>query len=80
MNRREPIFNVPPVVAALIGSFVLVHLVRALLPAQEDDWLTAVLAFVPARLTGIAGQLPGGDPAAVIQFVTHIFVHGTSCT
>lgn len=76
MNRREPIFNVPPVVAALIGSFVLVHLVRALLPAQEDDWLTAVLAFVPARLTGIAGQLPGGDPAAVTQFVTHIFVHG----
>ena len=76
MNRREPIFNVPPVVAALIGSFVLVHLVRVLLPVQEDDWLTAVLAFVPARLTGIADQLPGGDTAAVTQFVSHVFVHG----
>lgn len=76
MSDREPIFNVPPVVVALIAAFVAVHLLQSLLPQGEADWLSAVLAFVPARLTGMASSLPGGDAAAFTQFFTHLFVHG----
>ncbi len=71
MSERQPIFNVPGVVVALLGSFVAVHLVRYLLPEEQAAWLTAVLAFIPARLTGMAHELPGGDVASVTQFVTH---------
>ena len=76
MSEREPIFNVPPVVVALLTSFVVVHLVRYLLPEDQADWLTTTLAFIPARLTGMARELPGGEVAGVTQFVTHLFVHG----
>lgn len=76
MSERQPIFNVPGVVVALLVSFIAVHAVRYVLPEEQGAWLTAVLAFIPARLMGMAQELPGGDPAAVTQFVTHIFVHG----
>ncbi|HEU4377598.1 MAG TPA: rhomboid family intramembrane serine protease [Hyphomicrobiaceae bacterium] len=42
----------------------------------DSLWLTTVLAFIPARLGGLASDLPGGDPAIVTSFATHIFVHG----
>ena len=76
MSERQPIFNVPGVVVALLTSFVAVHVARYLLPDEQAAWLTAVLAFIPARLIGMAHELPGGDVASVTQFVTHIFVHG----
>lgn len=76
VSERQPIFNVPGVVVALLGSFVAVHVVCYLLPDEQSAWLTAVFAFIPARLTGMAHELPGGDVASATQFVTHIFVHG----
>ena len=76
MPERQPIFNVPGVVVALLGAFLAVHLVRYSLPEEQSTWLTAALAFVPARLSGMAPELPGGDIAAVTQFATHMFVHG----
>lgn len=78
MSHREPIFNVPGVVLWLLAIFLGVHLVRWLLPDAQDTWLTAVLAFIPARLGGLAPDLdlPGGRVAAVTSFVTHQFVHG----
>jgi membrane associated rhomboid family serine protease len=76
LDHRQPIFNVPGVVLVLLGSFLAVHLVRWALPAEDGAWLTAVLAFIPARETGLADDLPGGDIAAVTSFVTHQFVHG----
>jgi membrane associated rhomboid family serine protease len=76
VSKREPIFNVPGIVVALLGSFVAVHVVRTFMSEAQAAWLTAVLAFIPARLTGMAHELPGGDVAIVTQFVTHIFVHG----
>ncbi len=74
--HREPIFNVPGSVIALIGVFVAVHVFRTLLPVAQDDWFTVAMAFVPARYAGFADQLPGGEIAAVTSFVTHMFVHG----
>jgi membrane associated rhomboid family serine protease len=76
LSHREPIFNVPGVVLALLASFVAVHVLLWALPANDSDWLMQVLAFIPARLGHGAGALPGGDAAAVTSLVTHQFIHG----
>jgi membrane associated rhomboid family serine protease len=76
VQQRQPIFNAPRVVLLLLDIFLVLHLVRILLSEQQDAWLTALLAFIPARLTGLAHELPGGDVAAITQFVTHQFLHG----
>ena len=76
MSHREPIFNVPGVVLGLLAAFFAVHLLRWVIPAEQNAWLTAALAFIPARVGGMAADLPGGRIAAVTSFVTHQFVHG----
>lgn len=76
MDHRQPIFNVPGVVLVLLGSFLAVHLLRWVLPAEDEAWLTAALAFIPARETGLAADLPGGRIAIATSFLTHQFVHG----
>jgi membrane associated rhomboid family serine protease len=69
-------FNVQSSVLALLAAMVAVHLVRMGLSQDWDTWLTLALAFIPARYSGFAGMLPGGDVAAVTSFLTHAFVHG----
>ena len=76
MDHRQPIFNVPGVVLVLLGSFLAVHLLRWVLPTEDGAWLTAALAFIPARETGLADDLPGGRLAIATSFFTHQFVHG----
>jgi membrane associated rhomboid family serine protease len=76
LSHREPIFNVPSVVLALLALFFAVHIVRWTLPTDQDAWLTAALAFIPARCCGFAADLPGGRVAAVTSYVTHLVVHG----
>jgi len=73
---REPIFNVPGSVVALIGLFIAVHVVRQFLPYSDDEWLTVAMAFVPARYTGFAAEIPGGEIAVWSSWVTHMLVHG----
>lgn len=69
-------FNVPLRVAALVGACVLAHVVRGALSPADNAWLTAVLAFIPARLAGLESALPGGEIARFTSFITHLFVHG----
>jgi membrane associated rhomboid family serine protease len=76
VSHREPIFNVPGIVLALLVSFLAVHLARWALPAEQSRWLTELLAFVPARIGGPAADMPGGQSAAAAAFITHQFVHG----
>ena len=76
MDHRQPIFNVPGVVLALLGSFLAVHLLRWALPAEDGAWLTTALAFIPGRESAAGVDLPGGGIAIVTSFVTHQFVHG----
>ncbi len=76
MSERQPIFNVPGVVVAMLGIFFALHLVRYLLPEEQSVWWTLTLAFIPARLSGAGAELPGGEIATFTQFVTHLFVHG----
>ena len=50
-KRREPVFNVPPFLAIVVGLLVLIHAVIAYWPAGRA-WghLVYGLAFVPARI------------------------------
>ena len=69
-------FNIPGVVLGLIAVLIAVQVLRTLIPVDWDDWLTVALAFVPARYSGYANLIPGGDIAAVTSFLTYAFVHG----
>ncbi len=75
-REHEPIFNVPGSVVALIGIFILVHMVRNALPIEQDEWMTVAMAFVPARYAGFADQIAGGQVAMWTSFLTHMLVHG----
>lgn len=71
--RREPVFNIPPVVLAAIAICVGVHLVRVyLLSADQDLDLLIRTAFVPIRYSG-AFDL---DIYAFTSPVTYAFLHG----
>lgn len=50
ISAREPIFDAPFVVVALVGLLVAIHALRLLLPAI-DDAIIDKIAFIPARLT-----------------------------
>ena len=75
---HEPILNIPPVVAAIIGALVLVHAARTLLTPLQDRELLLEFAFIPARYADTLAPIdewPGGWGAAVWTFITHAFLH-----
>jgi membrane associated rhomboid family serine protease len=73
---REPIFNVPTAVVVALVSLGLVHIAMSQLSDIDDEYVVWVLAFIPARYTGLARELPGGELASWTSFLTHQFVHG----
>lgn len=75
MEKREPIFNVPGGVLAMLAILIAVHIWLSLLSPELREWWILTLAFIPARYAGYASQLPGGDTTAVTSFVTHMAVH-----
>ncbi|MGL4396734.1 MAG: rhomboid family intramembrane serine protease [Hyphomicrobium sp.] len=75
MPRRQPIFNAPAIVLALLAAFIAVHVVRSQLSDDNDIWTVLALAFIPARYAGMASALPGGEIAKYTSFVSHAFVH-----
>ena len=76
--KREPLFNVPPVVVAVLAVLVLIHAVRMLLfSEQQDIELLLNFAFIPARYDSsllLDGALPGGA-ADLWTFVTYALIH-----
>ncbi|MCC2110830.1 MAG: rhomboid family intramembrane serine protease [Hyphomicrobiales bacterium] len=76
--RREPIFNLPPMVTLLIAVFVLIHAIRLyFFDIEQDVEFLATFSFIPARF-GIAGALehyPGGMPAALVSTVSYALIH-----
>ncbi len=80
-SARERIFNVPPVLAGLVGSLCFIHLMVAfVLPANENEALLELFAFDPVRyrstLFPVPGEtLPGGFAAGIWTFVTYAFFH-----
>jgi membrane associated rhomboid family serine protease len=75
MGAPEPIFNVPRVVVLAAALMVGVQIVRMLLPDEKSLQLLLALAFIPARYSGAAAELPGGYLTAVTSFVTYMIVH-----
>jgi membrane associated rhomboid family serine protease len=75
VRRRQPIFNAPSSVLALLAGFGLLHALRSLLSADQDAFLVLSLGFVPARY---GNDLPGPALASVTSFVTHMFVHANA--
>jgi membrane associated rhomboid family serine protease len=73
---REPILNVPAAVVAALAVLMIVHVGMARLTDVDDEHLVWVLAFIPARYVGLAGELPGGTLASWTSFLTHQLVHG----
>jgi membrane associated rhomboid family serine protease len=61
------------VMEVMVGSPWLTWAVPYL---PDSLWLTTLLAFIPARLGGLASNLPGGVPAIFTSFGTYLFVHG----
>jgi membrane associated rhomboid family serine protease len=75
MAASEPVLNVPRSVAGVAALLIGVQLVRGLLPDELDLTLLLALAFIPARYSGAALELPGGYLTAVTSFVTYMVVH-----
>lgn len=80
MDRtREPIFNVPTVVVALLAVLGLVHGARELVLSDTlDRDLILTFAFFPARYDSnpfTDGVLPGGLGASLWSFVTYALIH-----
>ena len=78
MERREPIFNVPGVVLAVLAVLCAVHGLRQVLSPAQNEWWTLALAFIPSRYAGFADEIPGGSVASVTSFATHMLVHGSA--
>ena len=80
VKPAEPIFNIPPVVAGLVGAMVLIEFVREfLLTGDQDLELLMRFAFIPARYDlGLSegATFPGGAGALVWTFLTYSLLHG----
>jgi membrane associated rhomboid family serine protease len=76
-STRQPIFNIPFVIVALVLVLVLVHGVFVLVLSEEQtDELLLLFAFLPARYDATVAMLPGGWGAWIWTFVTYAFIHG----
>ncbi|WP_294541639.1 rhomboid family intramembrane serine protease [uncultured Rhodoblastus sp.] len=65
-SRREPIFNIPAVVLALLASMTFIHIGRLLTSPETDLRLLATFGFVPARFGFLL------DQRAVLEHLTKI--------
>lgn len=60
---RQRIFNVPFVLVALIGLMLGIHLLRQLLPLDQDIWALIHFGFVPGRFTYLV------DPGRIAKVI-----------
>jgi membrane associated rhomboid family serine protease len=77
-TSREPVFNVPAVLVAVLAALVLVHAVRSLLSQDAEIEVLLLFAFIPARYdTNILANAawPGGVGADIWTFVTYSLLH-----
>jgi len=77
MAASDPIFNVPRAVMAASGLMIAIQVVRGFLPDEIDLTVLLALAFIPARYSGAAAELPGGYLTCITSFVTYMVVHGS---
>ena len=51
VRRREPAFNIPVVIVGCCVILLGIHALRLALSNENDNWLIATFAFIPARIT-----------------------------
>jgi membrane associated rhomboid family serine protease len=77
--KREPLFNIPTSVIAVLAALALVHAIRMLLLTDEQDIEFLLrFAFIPARYETsvvLGGSLPGGFGAEIWTFVSYALIH-----
>src|SRR5674536_302015 len=77
--KREPLFNIPPVIVAVLAVLALIHAARTyVLTGDQDVELLFAFAFIPARYDTsvvLGGALPGGFGAQLWTFVTYSLIH-----
>jgi len=63
--QRQPVFNIPASVAAIVAALVAIHALRLYVATEGlDDWIVSTFAFVPGRATyafdpaGVLAHLP----------------------
>lgn len=75
-QSREPIFNAPSSVMAIIGILIATHVILwVLLPESTAQSIVTNLAFIPYRYAYL-GQSLWETGAAIWTFVTHMLLHG----
>lgn len=74
--KSEPMFNVPAAVVIAGLLMIVLQIVKGLLPDEQGLEFLLALAFIPARYSGAAPELPGGYLTAATSFVTYMIVHG----
>ncbi|PWK65818.1 rhomboid family intramembrane serine protease [Aminobacter sp. AP02] len=72
-QRREPVFNLPPIVVAIIGACVFIHLAREYVLSPDQDFALLVrAAFIPIQYSGQYHL----DIWAFTSPLTYAFLHG----
>jgi len=78
-ERRQPVFNLPPVIVASLAVLFGIHAARKTFLTPDADFdLVLRLAFIPLRVMEpgtIGSAIPGGPGAAWWSFVTYAFLH-----
>jgi membrane associated rhomboid family serine protease len=76
---REPVLNLPGAMTAILVLLAGIHLFRAILPAESDQWVIWTFGFVPARFDSslLADRFAeyGGQGAKVWSFLTYSLLH-----
>jgi membrane associated rhomboid family serine protease len=72
--QRQPIFNIPRPVLALVGLLVAIHAIRVWAGEDFYLWSAATFGFIPSQLTG--GWLPSLPGAEIWSFLSYAFIHG----
>ncbi len=73
---RQRIFNLPPVLVALIAVLFGMQVLRDYVLGDNAALeLLASLAFIPARTLGLLEGVPGGEGARAWSFVTYALLH-----
>jgi membrane associated rhomboid family serine protease len=70
---RQPVFNIPPLVLALVGLLLAIHLVINLAGENWQIWTLYMFSFIPQRLGGDPFPVPPGSQ--VWSFLTYAFLH-----
>ena len=79
MRKRQPVFNLPGVILALLALFIAVQLLRDFVSPETDAWILTTFGFIPARLSlhfapagladAITGRMAAGVPESSVRWL-----------